>query len=99
MALYRYFGGGQTSIGDRGFDFVGQQAEFDDKLYREVVAGGGVFIPEAEFEKLDIRQDEITHMQWHPDSRPAAELVEKIERAREIFREIYGQVRSGTFVE
>ena len=95
MGLYRYVGGGQTSIGDRGFDFVGQQGEFTEEQFLEVVLGGGVFIPEESFQKIEISLEDLTRLQWYPENQPEPELASKIEQARSVFREIYALARAG----
>lgn len=76
-------------VGDRQFTSVGQKIELPEKEFLEIVRGGAVFVPEADFDKLGFTQQEITayaadrYFGKLPD-----DYVAKLEQAREIYRDL-----------
>jgi hypothetical protein len=57
MQRYRFFGS-FTEIGDRTFSRVGQSADWDETVFRDIIRGAS-FVPEADFKKANFTQDEL----------------------------------------
>jgi hypothetical protein len=60
MLQFRFVGGAPCHIGDREYQPVGARASFTPKMAREVLDGGGVFIPEDDFHACGFPEAELT---------------------------------------
>lgn len=87
MNKYRFVGSGPCEVGDRVFDRVGAQAEFSEAFAKDVLAGGGCFIPEQDFQSLDFDEMELQARPWS-FTEPSKDFTDKLARAQNIAREL-----------
>lgn len=89
MALYRYVSMSVSQVGEREFNAFGQAAEFPEELAEHHQRGGAAFIPEEEFQSLELDQMEVLRYTspnffgMIPDS-----FMEKVAEAQETYRRI-----------
>jgi len=81
------FVGNLCNVMERTYDAFGQRANFTDAQYRDVVLGGGAFIPEESFTEIGFTLEEIAafgssgNRMFAPDS-----LRDRVFRAEQVFR-------------
>lgn len=80
------FVGRSSDIGEMQYRHVGEQAEFADEFYTEVLLGGAPFITEEEFAALEFTPDDLSRLRKNPDLDDV-ELADKVRRARLKFTE------------
>ncbi len=79
--LYRFVGR-SSEVGEMQFRHVGEQAEFTEELYTQVLLGGAAFITEEEFESIGFSANELSGLRQNTDLENEPELAEKLHRAR-----------------
>lgn len=96
MILCRYAGGDATSIGEMEYSQVGQYAEFSEEQFRDVILGGGVFLPVDQFAKIGFTESELEEF-GPPGSRDDAEFSfnEKLIRARQAYFDLRNGIVNG----
>lgn len=90
-----FIGEGETMVGDRKYDCIGQRASFAEMQLVEVIKGGGVFLPAKMFQKAGITAQELAA--YGPAvSRHKAPItfLRKVGAAQQAFRELQQQVRA-----
>jgi len=91
MNPYRFVGTACV-VGAIEFDQFGQRAQFSDAQFREVVLGGGSFIPEADFQALEVTQEEIdTFGLGGGFPEPTADFSAKRDRAHQQVRDLIAE--------
>lgn len=56
---YRFVGSGTCSIGNMDYDRFGSIGQFTAQLAHDVLAGGGCFIPEQDFNKIGFTEHDL----------------------------------------
>lgn len=88
MVHCRYVGNGDSQVGEREFDAIGQVAVFSESLFADVVNGGAAFITDKDFQNLGFTQEELAAYGSAEgrDIAPAS-FSQKVERAQQVFRD------------
>lgn len=92
--LYRFVGR-SSEIGETQYRHVGEQGEFTDEFYTQVLLGGAPFITEEEFTVIGFTLDDLSRLRQNPDLESEPELSEKIRRARKKFTESRALAQAG----
>ncbi len=95
MNIYVYTrktGCGTTIRGDREFTSIGQRIELPEKDYKELVRGGGAFIPLDLFEELNFDEKDLVKFGPGYYGEFTPEFNEKCDLAAERFRHVYASV-------
>lgn len=90
----RRSGSGSTIRGDREFTAVGQRIDLSEESFKELVKGGGAFLPLDQFETINFDEADLVKFGpgYYGDFSPA--FVEKCDLAAEMFRELYASVKA-----
>lgn len=89
MKPFVFVGNAPCEIGDRKYERFGSRAQFSLELAKDVLEGGGNFIPEDAFKALDFPEAELQRLAYAGAfAEPSAEFVEKRERAQAMVREL-----------
>lgn len=85
-------------MGDREFDAIGQVAVFSEKLFADVVSGGGAFITDRDFQKIFDQEEVAAYGGENRDLAPAS-FNEKLQIAQQVFRDTRALLSSEGFAE
>lgn len=90
---YRFVGSAQCDIGGTAYERFGSRAQFTRELAGDVLAGGGSFIPEPDYQALgitDAEQMQYAYAGGFPEPSPA--FVAKREAAQARARALMADV-------
>lgn len=89
MKQYRFVGNAPCDIGGMSYERFGSRAQFTLELAKDVLGGGGNFIPERDFQAIGVTEAEaMTYAYAGGFPEPSPAFLEKRERAQARVREL-----------
>jgi hypothetical protein len=92
---FRFVGNAPSVIGERVYDRFGSMAQFTETLARDVLAGGGSFLPESDYAQFHFTWDE-EQKAFHPWETPSESFLERKAKAQARVRQLMADPASIT---
>lgn len=92
---FRFVGNAPCAIGERVYDRFGSHAQFTEQLAKDVLAGGGAFLPESDYTSFQFSYDE-EQKAFHPWETPTESFLARKAQAQARVRQLMADPASIT---